>query len=124
MNIGNRRIKNTKQKTCHNRDRFFLGGDGRDRTDDLLNAIQALSQLSYAPKRSTNITRGFSFVKHEIFIFSKKPRLRHSAPGSTGRASKSRPCSRAVTAPAEISPRRREKVSAFSSGRRRRRDTA
>ncbi len=26
------------------------GGDGRDRTDDLLNAIQALSQLSYAPK--------------------------------------------------------------------------
>ena len=25
------------------------GGDGRDRTDDLLNAIQALSQLSYAP---------------------------------------------------------------------------
>ena len=26
-----------------------LGGDGRDRTVDLLNAIQALSQLSYAP---------------------------------------------------------------------------
>ncbi len=26
------------------------GGDGRDRTVDLLNAIQALSQLSYAPK--------------------------------------------------------------------------
>lgn len=28
---------------------FFPGGDDRDRTDDLLNAIQALSQLSYAP---------------------------------------------------------------------------
>ena len=28
----------------------YRGGDGRDRTDDLLNAIQALSQLSYAPK--------------------------------------------------------------------------
>ncbi len=28
---------------------LFFGGDGRDRTDDLLNAIQALSQLSYAP---------------------------------------------------------------------------
>ena len=28
---------------------FIFGGDGRDRTDDLLNAIQALSQLSYAP---------------------------------------------------------------------------
>ncbi len=28
---------------------FLFGGDGRDRTVDLLNAIQALSQLSYAP---------------------------------------------------------------------------
>ena len=27
----------------------FLGGDNRDRTADLLNAIQALSQLSYTP---------------------------------------------------------------------------
>ena len=27
-----------------------VGGDGGDRTHDLLNAIQALSQLSYAPK--------------------------------------------------------------------------
>ena len=26
-----------------------FGGDGRDRTVDLLNAIQALSQLSYTP---------------------------------------------------------------------------
>ena len=31
-----------------------FGGDNRDRTDDLLNAIQALSQLSYTP-------RSFSF---------------------------------------------------------------
>ena len=29
---------------------FLLGGDDRDRTDYLLNAIQALSQVSYAPK--------------------------------------------------------------------------
>ena len=29
---------------------FSIGGDKRDRTADLLNAIQALSQLSYAPK--------------------------------------------------------------------------
>ena len=28
----------------------FFGGDGGDRTHDLLNAIQALSQLSYAPE--------------------------------------------------------------------------
>ena len=29
----------------------FTGGADRDRTDDLLNAIQALSQLSYSPIR-------------------------------------------------------------------------
>ena len=28
---------------------FWSGGDKRDRTADLLNAIQALSQLSYTP---------------------------------------------------------------------------
>ena len=28
---------------------IFLSGADRDRTDDLLNAIQALSQLSYSP---------------------------------------------------------------------------
>ena len=28
---------------------YLFGGDNRDRTDDLLNAIQALSQLSYIP---------------------------------------------------------------------------
>ena len=31
---------------------FFLGGDKRDRTADLLNAIQALSQLSYTPAKA------------------------------------------------------------------------
>ena len=29
----------------------FDGGDKRDRTADLLNAIQTLSQLSYTPKK-------------------------------------------------------------------------
>ena len=29
---------------------FLHGGDKRDRTADLLNAIQALSQLSYTPE--------------------------------------------------------------------------
>lgn len=29
---------------------LYLGGAGRDRTDDLLHAMQALSQLSYGPK--------------------------------------------------------------------------
>ena len=32
---------------------FSFGGDEGDRTPDLLNAIQALSQLSYAPKSFT-----------------------------------------------------------------------
>ena len=46
---GKGRSLHQKEKTCESRS-FLFGGDGRDRTDDLLNAIQALSQLSYAPK--------------------------------------------------------------------------
>ena len=34
-----------------------FGGDKRDRTADLLNAIQALSQLSYTPKFSCAVTQ-------------------------------------------------------------------
>jgi hypothetical protein len=30
--------------------RFLIGGDKEDRTPDLLHAMQALSQLSYAPE--------------------------------------------------------------------------
>ena len=45
--------ENTKQKTAENRGFTSVfgsyGGDKRDRTADLLNAIQALSQLSYTP---------------------------------------------------------------------------
>ena len=33
-------------------DPFFVGGDNRNRTDDLLRAKQALSHLSYTPKRA------------------------------------------------------------------------
>lgn len=39
---------------------IFFGGDGRDRTADLLIANQSLSQLSYAPKRVTRILRGLA----------------------------------------------------------------
>ena len=35
----------------------IFGGDKRDRTADLLNAIQALSQLSYTPMSKMYITR-------------------------------------------------------------------
>ena len=35
------------------REKHILGGAGRDRTDDILLAKQALSQLSYSPFRVT-----------------------------------------------------------------------
>ena len=38
-----------KGKTAILSDDCSFGGDKRDRTADLLNAIQALSQLSYTP---------------------------------------------------------------------------
>ena len=38
-----------------------FGGDNRDRTDDLLNAIQALSQLSYIPIKDSNMIK-FDYV--------------------------------------------------------------
>ena len=43
---------------------FQFGGDEGDRTPDLLNAIQALSQLSYAPKSFTSdiIRKNVPFV--------------------------------------------------------------
>ena len=50
--LGNYYLNFYAQKRTENRKfsvLFVVGGDGRDRTDDLLNAIQALSQLSYAP---------------------------------------------------------------------------
>ena len=43
----------SKSSLCYQNELSFLvpqnGGDKRDRTADLLNAIQALSQLSYTP---------------------------------------------------------------------------
>jgi hypothetical protein len=39
---------------------FVFGGGKRDRTDDLLHAMQALSQLSYTPKRDADYTGRFS----------------------------------------------------------------
>ena len=53
----NGRIAKKKQttKVCD----LFHGGDDRDRTDYLLNAIQALSQVSYAP--IARLSRGCDF---------------------------------------------------------------
>ena len=52
----------------------FSGGDNRDRTDDLLNAIQALSQLSYTPESfsfgtSVSIAGEFLFVNDYFSLF-------------------------------------------------------
>ena len=48
---------------------LFCGGDKRDRTADLLNAIQALSQLSYTPVNKMYITRNILKCQAEIFGF-------------------------------------------------------
>ena len=43
--------------------RFFVGGDKRDRTADLLTASQALSQLSYTPKSEAFRLSAFRFFR-------------------------------------------------------------
>lgn len=45
---------------------LFFGGDNGARTRDLLTASQALSQLSYTPKRSTIIYNNHCIV-NQIF---------------------------------------------------------
>ncbi len=52
----------------------LFGGDKRDRTADLLNAIQALSQLSYTPIKSLLETRSIvadtaPVVKEKMKVF-------------------------------------------------------
>ena len=37
---------------------LMVGGGNRDRTGDLLHAMQALSQLSYTPEKRRNIKEG------------------------------------------------------------------
>ena len=44
-----KKFRTTKKALKTNGFQGFDGGDKRDRTADLLNAIQALSQLSYTP---------------------------------------------------------------------------
>ena len=53
--------------------RNLFGGARRDRTVDLLHAMQALSQLSYGP------TRGAATYGHDSSMSSKQKRLRHIA---------------------------------------------
>ena len=50
----------------HNGFKASCGGDKRDRTADLLNAIQALSQLSYTPIANDNIPDKSAIVKYKF----------------------------------------------------------
>ena len=76
----------TKKNTANQKvyGAIFYGGDKRDRTADLLNAIQALSQLSYTPKcccffeSNSIIANNFEKCKNFFLYF-----LSYKSAGST-----------------------------------------
>ncbi len=49
---------------------YVFGGGKRDRTDDLLHAMQALSQLSYTPEELRIIFALMQFVNGFVFFFA------------------------------------------------------
>jgi hypothetical protein len=51
------------------------GGAGRDRTGDLLNANQALSQLSYSPKRNQSRPVGCRDQRDQLVATSEEPSI-------------------------------------------------
>ena len=58
---GHIRTHARERKRCQTGSEFeflLFGGAERDRTVDLLNAIQALSQLSYGPTRERSFNKG------------------------------------------------------------------
>jgi hypothetical protein len=57
----NRAIKDLWGKSSRGKQGYFGGGADQDRTGDLLNAIQALSQLSYSPTGSRLILQEEAF---------------------------------------------------------------
>ena len=65
----------TRFITTINRIFSILGGGKRDRTADLLHAMQALSQLSYTPTREPRILRiEFRLVKRNALENKKNLR--------------------------------------------------
>ena len=60
--FSSRYRRNTKSSPI--RDYFLYGGDKGSRTPDLLNAIQALSQLSYTPILYTNYITIFAWCQY------------------------------------------------------------
>ena len=61
-----------KMKRDIRSDVSFRGGDKRDRTADLLNAIQALSQLSYTPTGKVYLIRKRHECQERFCILAKK----------------------------------------------------
>ncbi len=60
-------------KKGHRKGVLFVGGDKRDRTADLLNAIQALSQLSYTPIFvATSLTLSHLYCLVNPFVFYRE----------------------------------------------------
>ncbi len=60
--------------------RLDTGGAGRDRTGDLLNANQALSQLSYSPWSSRHFRGGMEIYRGRLDAgFETSPNPRNSA---------------------------------------------
>ena len=52
---------------------LLFGGGKRDRTADLLHAMQALSQLSYTPKKSAHYNDRIHPCKAEYLFEKRKP---------------------------------------------------
>ena len=63
---------------------FFGGGDKRDRTADLLNSIQALSQLSYTPTGKVYLIRKQHECQERFFDSAKKICAAVLPPAQTG----------------------------------------
>jgi hypothetical protein len=69
----------------------FIGGARRDRTADLLHAMQALSQLSYGPTRGRrNLRRGLGLVKRGRGARHRSARLSRQARQRLGPLRRSR----------------------------------
>ena len=64
--------------------RILRGGDKRDRTADLLNAIQALSQLSYTPTGKVYLIRKQHECQERFFDSAKKICAAVLPPAQTG----------------------------------------
>ena len=63
------------------------GGGKRDRTADLLHAMQALSQLSYTPAAKDQLLPSLSAVAENRIFLAEWTGLEPATPGVTGRYS-------------------------------------